>query len=31
MFLVFEIISFEHVAGNSLNYGENTRDRESTY
>ena len=30
MFMVFEIIVLEHVAGNSLNYDENICDREST-
>ena len=30
MFVVFETMVFEHVAGNSLKYGENTRDRQST-
>ena len=30
MFAVFKITAFEHVAGNSLNYEENTCDRQST-
>ena len=30
MFPVSEIMGFEHVAGNSLNYDENTGDRQST-
>ena len=30
MFPVFEIMAFEHVAINSLNYGKNTSDRQST-
>ena len=30
MFAVFEIMAFEHIAGNSLNYHENTYDRLST-
>ena len=29
MFAVFEIIAFEYFAGNSLNYEENTCDRQS--
>ena len=30
MFVVFEINAFEHVAGNSLNYAENTCDQQSS-
>ena len=30
MFPVFEIMAFEHVAGISFNYDENTCDRQST-
>ena len=30
MFRVFEIVAFEYVAGNSLNYDQNTCYREST-
>ena len=29
MFVVFEIMAFEHVAGNFLNYDENTCDGQS--
>ena len=31
MFPVLEKMAFEHVAGNSLNYDENTCDWQSTY
>ena len=31
MFAVFEIMAFEHVAGVSISYDENTCDRQATY
>ena len=30
MFAVFEVMGFEHVAGNSFNYDENKSERQST-
>ena len=30
MFAVFEIMAFEHIAGNSLNYEENICDQQSS-
>ena len=30
MFGLFEVMAFEHAAGNYLNYGDNTCDRQST-